>query len=502
MSKNKFFSTYLSFIILFLLICILFSFRFFGTFSFNTPMHVITGGAEDSGLLGVWLIKNGQVGFDHFKEFKSLGLEKPELHTVFHYNWLLYYSRSYFVLFFQNIFKLNDLWLPTLIRIQTFILSIFCMMIFSRILSEIYKIGKIKNLILSFFILFGPLTGFWVISAKPDFNYIIWELLAFYLFLKNIHNLNFKIIILISMILFLSFSTKQTSIILISSISFYLLINKQFKYFFLNIFIFLLANLIAFYFLGFDNLNNIFLHGGNGIELSFEHFFNVLVEYIYKSLPVTLLLILIIFYKTKLVFNFRDKKNKFIVLTMVFCFLQIIPSFHIGSSVNYYFMLYFISSIVLYKVLSENFFKLNSNEKAIFTFSNILQSILILLIFAGIKGNYKPFEYPNVSSYAKCVEKQNISENVFIDNITYYRLPWISKTSEENPILITMIYQIENQNINIEKTQIYKAIKEAKFDTLILKKHSNDSKYDLSNYTFSGVCFGNQKINIYKKRDL
>lgn len=496
LEKDKVFKT--SFVILFSLAFVIFLFRFYGTFLYSFPAHVITGGAEDSGLFAVWLVKNNY-NFDHYKEFYELGFQNPELHSAFHYNWFLYYSRAFFVSSMQKLLSLNDLWLPTLIRLQTFFFSILSLLIYFLILKKISSLDKIKLFFISFFIFFGPVTGYWVISAKPDLNYIFFELLAFYFFIKNINNINYKNLFLMAIFCYFAFSTKQTSLTVFMSINLYFLINKKFKnlLYFTSIFIIaiLLTNFI------FNNLlfDSIFFHKASGIDFSIKHFFIVLFDFLSKSLTVSLLLAYLIFFQNKKIFDQVSKEKKIILITVIFSIFQIFPSLHIGSAVNYYYILYFFGLILLIYYFEEKKYKLSVFERRIIIYSNFIQSLLLLAIIFGIKGNLNPQRYVNVNEYKKCIAKYSLSKKVFSDNITYYRLPWITESNDKNRILVTMVYEIERKK-NVAINQIKNSISKGAFKFVIIKGDQNAAKikYDLSNYTFLGNCNSNQLVSIFK----
>ncbi|MFL2893692.1 MAG: hypothetical protein ACJZ4U_02510 [Candidatus Pelagibacter sp.] len=500
MINKKNFYLNLSFILLFSAVLILFILRFLGTFSFTSPMHVITGGAEDSGLIAVWLIKNGKYGFDHYKEFYNFGINQPELHSAFHYNWLLYYSRSFFVTFFQKLFLLNDFWIPTIIRFQTLLLSLLSFFTFYLILNEIYKLKKIKIFLLSFIAIFGPVTGFWAISAKPDFNYLFFELLAFYICIKYLDKLDLKFLITLSFLFFLSFSSKQTSIVLLLSTCFYLFFKKDFTKMFIIISTFALLNFFTFFFLGIDAFKNIFFHGGHGINLKFSHFLLIFFDFVSKSLHIFLPFITFCILQKKTIFDLKKNRSKFLFIVVLFSILPILPSFHIGASVNYYFMFYFATFVYLFNLISKKNFKIDALESKIFSLFNTIQACLILLVIIGVKGNTKPVEYKNVEEFAKCIRDKDVKGKTFFDNLTYYRLPWIANPSNQNPLIITMVYEISTNHIEHQTKPIYKIIQNGEFDFVIIKGDQKiaKKKYDLKKYVFKGICNSNQKVSVFK----
>ena len=75
-------------ILLFLITLILFSARFYYTFS---SLHSLTGGIEDEGLLAIWLTQNTQYFQNHYLNFSLSSEADMKIFNLFHYNWLWYF---------------------------------------------------------------------------------------------------------------------------------------------------------------------------------------------------------------------------------------------------------------------------------------------------------------------------------------------------------------------------------------------------------------------------
>ena len=202
---------------------VLFCIRFYNTFS---TLHSLTGGIEDEGLLAIWLTQNTDYFQNHYLNYKLSIISDLKIFNLFHYNWLWYFLNSEITKISLDLFNLSDDWFANLVRINNFIFSIFSLFFLYLTITIKSKI-KYLNFCLAFLILFGPLTGFWNISAKPDFAYLVFEIFAIYYFLKNINKLDIFKIFIVTLFLYFAWSVKQTSIITSSAIFLYLIIKKD-----------------------------------------------------------------------------------------------------------------------------------------------------------------------------------------------------------------------------------------------------------------------------------
>ena len=486
----------LSFRLLFIVCLSLLFIRFFNSISFFEPLHVQTGGAEDTSFIGIWFIKNGILKYDHFLNFK-IDIDNPNIFSLFHYNWLFYYLNSLSITLSQKIFDLSDLWLPTIVRINCFVLSVLSFIIFHKSLNIISN-NKF-SFFFSFYLLLGPLTGYWVISGKPDIFYLFFELLGIYLILKTRFNHNFFNLFIILTLLYLSWSVKQTSIVTISALLFYLLWKRNIKYF-LFVFTTFSGLLILTKILGPNKLfESIFWQDGAALSFNFGHFFRVFLDSVSKGLIVYtgLLCVFLNILLKKNFYNYFKSLSEnqiFLLIGLFFSTSQIFFSFHYGSAVNYYYIFFIYGALFLFTEIED----LLSRKKINFLFISgvYVQIFLILLIFFGIKGSLKPIKYSNVKQFKNCVS--SLKTPILSDHKPYYRLPWI--TPEDNPILVTMMYENYIKNLDFKETPVFKEITKGSFKSLII---ANPEKYNLENYNYVKKCNSlyETKVNIYVNKN-
>lgn len=484
----------LAFRLLFIACCSLLIIRLINSVSFLEPLHVQTGGAEDTSFIGIWLIKNGVYNYNHYLKF-NINISDSNIFSLFHYNWLFYYINAYTVKITQSLFNLDDLWIPTIVRLTCFVASMLSFLMYYKSLNELKK--NYTSLFLSFYLILGPLTGYWVFSGKPDIFYIFFELSAIYLIVKSQKKRNYFDIFFITILLYLSWSVKQTSIVTICSFTIFLLWKKNFVYFFTTSILFSTL-IILTKFLGPDKLfDSIFWQNGAAISFSIKHFFNIFIDSISKGMIIYIALfcILINFLlkgNIKQYFKSLNDCQVFLLFGSIISTSQIIFSFHFGSAVNYYYI-FFIYILLLIFPEIDNFIK-EKRLKMIFILSIYLQIFLIVSIFLGIKGSLSPIQYSNINEFKKCVQK--LKSPILSDHKDYYRLPWI--TPEKNPILITMMYQNYIKNFDFKNTPIYKAVNNGDFETLIIRQ---SHEYNLNKYKYLKSCksLRDLKVNIYVK---
>ncbi len=482
-------------ILLFLITLILFSARFYYTFS---SLHSLTGGIEDEGLLAIWLTQNTQYFQNHYLNFSLSSEADMKIFNLFHYNWLWYFLHSRLVSAYQFIFNLNDEWFANIIRINNFIFSVISF-VFLYLTFSIKNNIKYLKTSLCFFVIFGPLTGFWNISVKPDFAYLVFEIIAIFFFLKNIERLNFTKILIISLFLYLAWSIKQTSIITSFAIFLYLIFKKdKLVFYYCSIFIILI---FLTFILGGENYVRNMLWVDAKTIFSFNHFFKLFVSTIGKIFPVFVISILFFIVCFKNGFNILKKNNFYL-----FCFIGFISSliniflsFHIGSAPNYYF----VSAIYLV-LLTSNYINslLVSNDSKfleikIINFSLLTQIFLIFLVLIGYIGKIKPFYFKDVKKIQTCTS--NLEKPIFFgSSLEYYRLPWINKLYEKNPLIKNWFYDRKYSKTEITDTPIYKFIKKGKFNSLVISEYDNGI-YLLDEYYLSRICDVQNKYYIYKK---
>jgi len=478
--------------LLFLFTLILFVIRLYNTFSIQ---HSLTGGIEDEGLLAIWLTKNTNFFQNHYLFFPTIENFDNKIFNLFQYNWLWYIANSYLVALFENIFSLSDKYFANLVRVNNLIFSVISLVILYLICPK-QKISPKINFIFSFFIIFGPLIGFWNISAKPDMAFLMFEIFAIYLIIKNINKLNWKNILFITLVLYLSWSMKQTSIITSIAFFIYLILKKNTIIFFY--FFFFLTLIIVTFVIGGETYISNLLWLNAKTNFSLLHFLKLFFSSILKILPLVVLslLILISLKKEKKIQIKNNNILLFLIIGIICSTINIILSYHVGSAPNYYF----ISAIYLLIFVIFNYeqiFLFNSNFNNIFNLSLIIQIVLIIFVISGILGRTKPHHFDQVQEFKICTS--NIKTPIYFSKIDYYRLPWIAGHYEKNPLIQNWFYDRQYENQDISKTPIFKFIKNGIFQSLVLT-NDFEQKFNLKEYKLLKECNLDQVYKIYIKK--
>jgi len=410
---------------------------------------------------------------------------------------LWYFLHSSLITLSQKIFNLSDDWFSNLIRLNNFAFSIISLIIVNLLLFIKSK-NKSINFGFSFLLLFGPLTGFWNISAKPDFGYLIFEVLAIYLFLVNIEKLNIKKILIITFFLYLSWSVKQTSIISSIAIFIYLALKKDKLIFYYCVFFLFL--IILTFIIGGENYIKNMLWLNAETKFSLNHFIKLLLSSVAKIFPIFSLGFL--FFLNNLKGNFFEIKNSnfnlFCLIGLICSLINIVLSLHVGSAPNYYF----VTSIYLLLISSNYLEKFTKNyqikfyEKLILNSSLVIQSILVSLVLFGYLGTVKPIYYSDVKILRSCTK--NLLHPIFFGSADYYRLPWIAGQYEKNPIIQNWFYSRKYNNVDLPETPLYKIIKKGKFNSLVLSDYEKNS-YSLDKYKLKIVCSGKKDYFVFQK---
>ena len=101
----------------------------------------------------------------------------------------------------------------------------------------------------------------------------------------------------------------------------------------------------------------------------------------------------------------------------------------------------------------------------------------------------------NIEEFKNCIS--GLKGPILSDHKPYYRLPWI--TPEDNPILITMMYESYIKNLDFKETPVFKAINKGSFESLIILY---PEFYNLKNYNFVKKCNSlfMAKVSVYIKK--
>ena len=458
----------------------IFLIRFSNTISIFELKHLFSSGFEEESLLSIWYkIYNQNLYVDH--------LEYPYRWSI--YNWLFYDLYSHFFIIIKKIFNIDFIWLPNTLRLLTFLGTIFIAITFLK--SSLILNSKTKtNFHLIILVLFGLSFGYWNMTVRPDVLSLLFEAIAIYIFIKNLKKKQIFQIIIIALLLYISWSFKQTSLITLVSINIFWLFNKEFKkIFFLNltylslVFITVFINndfyLKSIYFFDTFYVFNIKIYLLNLSKIFIKNIF----------LIISFTIFIFIYFK-----NFKKKLfdlNFFLVVGSILSFIYILYVFtNAGSSENHSFIMLYYLSLLL--INNEKIILENNNYKNILSCSLIIYIFACILILSNQLGRLSPKYYLEIQNYIKCINEKKLGNKIFIDS-NYHSLPWI--TNYSNPTVTTYNYQFELKNNRLTDGGHEGLMVEGFFDNLIL---INPKKFNLEKYEKIDQC---NKFKIYKLVD-
>lgn len=461
---NRFTLLILSFFLI-----LIFSIRFFNVF-FNKEINsFFTSGYEEESLLILW--------YNYFNyDIYTNHLEYPYRWAI--YNWLFYDFYSYTLKAINLVLEIDHRSSINFFRFITFIFSLIGFIFFYKCLKIIRSENNLWVLFLSILTIYGLSTGWWNLTTRPDIPALTLEILGIYFFLKNANNLSIFKIIILSIILYLAWSFKQTALISFFSILIYLIFKKKYLECFFFISVFFTFIFITIYFQNDLYFQSIYMLNTNNLlyDMDINRIFRVLKIFTIKN-TFLILMSSYLFLNFKLL-NFKDNIFYFtgFLLSLIY-FLAVLSNK--GTSDNHTFITIVFLTFIIHK---------NFDYKNILVYSRFVFLILIAAqiyvsgtVLSGKKGRLTPVKVGNIDDYIICSE--NILVNpVFVEK-PYYALPWITKY--ENPTVKNFNYRFELDANRLKGGGFKSLINEGYYETLILNVNSS---YINSNYKIKKVC--------------
>ncbi len=443
-------------IILLLTLISIFFIRFYNVFINHEIKDFFTSGYEEESLLILWYNFNN-------KEIYTNLLEYPYRWAP--YNWLFYDFYSFSLKLINLIFDIHERSVINFFRLVTFFFSLIAFIFFYKSLKHIKDENNLWTIFLAIFCIYGLSTGWWNLTTRPDLPALAIEIIGIYFFLKNINNISILNIIIISIILFLAWSFKQTALITFCSITLYLLIQRKFlKCFLLISILFLLVSLTIFlqndyYFQSIYMLNA----SGSVYDFDLNRIAKIINIFVLKNILLIFLGIYVVF-KSKYL-KFKENVFYLIGFSISLVYFLLVLS-NKGTSDNHTFQIIIFLTLFIYKNFNykKNFFYFNPIIFIIF----ITQILINSLVLFNIEGRLKPAKINNVDEYLNCM-KDNLINPVFIEK-NYHALPWITKY--EQPTFINFNYKFELEANRLEDGGFQALIDKGFYKTLILNKNS------------------------------
>jgi hypothetical protein len=443
---------------------VLFFLRFLSNISFTEPLHLITSGSEEQSFLSLWKFINDQPVYTDPHKIPF---------TSSYVNWLFY---GFYGMAIKGLLLwrgISDDWIPTLGRLISFLFSVAGFFIARLTLIELFPklSGKEKFLFLliPFYLFLGPLAAFWPMTVRPDMAAVIFELLAFYFFVKEFQNHLPRAAFLATLLSFTAWSFKQTNISVFLSLLIFCFIHDCRAAWLMGLLMGALCASVAWF--GGPAYRESTLFSlpipGFSLRLGLVNFLYYLAEFAF-ALPGYIALGAALFSRTLKEKIQRDKVFQLCFITAVVSSLYGgITSLKIGASENYFIP---ASFFVTFFFLS-CFFDLRQRPlPGIFNlslyFSFVINGLLILAILFGIKGKVsKRYEHRETLELLKSA--QSLPRPVFSQTM-YLNLPWM--LGDESFIPGYTYWVEKERGKKYERGGIEGLIREGYFGSLIFEK--------------------------------
>lgn len=181
--------------------------------SFGNPPLMLTSGLEEEALFGIWRVKGGEVPYLDVRDI-------PYAHSYF--NWLFYYAFAGAVQVFQWVLGAGDSWIPLAAHLATLTAGVVGAVAFAISLrdADCRTRGGCWHvpLLAGALAFFGPLTGFWVFTARPDVPALCLDICAFAAAIRYFDRGGNRHLWSAVAFALLAWSFKQPSIIVIGSL--------------------------------------------------------------------------------------------------------------------------------------------------------------------------------------------------------------------------------------------------------------------------------------------
>ena len=202
----------------------LFVVRFFNNTSFGEPLQIGTSGAEEESLYAIWKFLNSE---PVYLDFHSMP------YAASYFNWLFYAFYGGLVGVVLHFFSLPDDWIPQIGRLVTLAGSCVGAFYAYRILRQVTVMAfpSFFLMLVSGFLFFGPLVGYWSITVRPDIWAVALETAALFYFLRYRQSNEIIAAVLFAVFCYLAWGFKQNHVGLLLGVCLFLLFNRQWRSF-------------------------------------------------------------------------------------------------------------------------------------------------------------------------------------------------------------------------------------------------------------------------------
>lgn len=401
---------------------LIFLLRINSAISFDIPKQLTTSGWEHESLFAIWKFIHGMpVYADPMKLPYALSF----------YNWLFYESYGILTKIFLELSSLDDAWLPTITRLITLGFCMFGSCVLFVIFRDVTGQSSTglmphwPNAVFSFFVFFGPLTGYWAFTTRSDVPAMALDTLAILVAVRMFQKRSFWLVLLCAIICYVAWAFKQTAITVPISVALcFIFVRRDFSSAVLFVGVTWTAYGLTFLFGSSEYMDSVLFATTNHV-FSIATFLRNNVLFAGKMAPFAIGFVVV---AAMLVRNRHAHKNEIgdflLIGSSVSLLLALATSGKTGGADNYFFTTaVWHSALVVWA-----FSRFSGQEllylKRAFLFGWFVVLLGVLAVALGVRGSVNAHQ--TTSKYNELREcAKGVRQPVYIDN-QYMHLPWMN----------------------------------------------------------------------------
>ncbi len=451
---------------------ILMGVRGYYAISFAEPLQGMTRGAEYEILYSIWKYVFGGVVYTDQTRIPYDGS---------YYNWLFYASYGEVAGLVLKVLSLGDAWLPTITRLTTFsglvVGSFFAYLSFADVLEVKDRSLKLLCGAFAVFVFFGPLIGFFGISATPDIWPLVLTLIATWIFIRHYDSRPLGAILMVCVFSYLAWSFKQNFVYAPATVGLYLLLRRQWRDAIILTIVLVSAGLITMA-IGGPIYTKMLHYSGSHIFFTFELLVRNIVNYSVKALPVLAVFAATLVYYSdmRLAVSEKIKLRPIMLIPFLGFLIAGLEALATGglqaSSESHFFMFSYYAAFSALALLVWLYDKgpLSKAFIVIMAVGWVGNIAGIGTVLTGVQGvlSVRP-AHQNLMAAKSCLT--NLREPFFL-SVRYLALPWM--TPAKIPFVVHANYIPDRAaGVKIERDGIGGLIDQGYFATLAIGKESN-----------------------------
>lgn len=446
----------------------LFSYRAWHVLSFSHPLQIITSGFEEESWFAIWKYIQHQPVYTNPHDIPF---------TAAYFNWFFYVFYGTLIHFLIHFFHLEESWIPVLGHFITVGIGFLGFLLSYRLFlnTKIQQALQSIPFALSILLWFGPLTGFWTLTLRPDLLALFFEVCAVAALLRSIQfegtvdRVSGGTFLLTLIAVYLAWACKQVNVIAAGAIALFLLWEKRWKAFLIFSFGF---SLMVVFTLGLakPEMRNMLLFFKTAVPLSFTVLKGNLWMFIKKAgvaLWLCIAFCVLGVVRRKQAALVSDPVIRLSLCGIVVWMCTLFPaSSKLGSAENYYFILLFFMLLLVSRITNKFVPMECKASQCIFGVSGgLLMSMVVMLMLLG-GGQELVMQQQNNDRLASCVRQ--LPAPSFVIN-HYGALPWVNPRSPAF-VLAYNYWNDRKKGYPFEAQGVGGLIEQGYFKALILPK--------------------------------